>query len=229
MLKHHFQFCFSMKHNSFLFFISLLLLFSGGSCATLKNIGERIAKHPEKSAADKNESPEKYSGSITGFLGFAKHTICGSDKWEDPAGVQAGVVYPFYRINDFIDLRVEANMSMQGAKWEESDIRGRTNLLYINTPVMARYRTDFGLYAEAGLQSGFLISAREYKGTVENYKKNIRSMDLGIPIGIGYEFRNNFGIGIRIIPGFTDITRYSSAYDRNFVMALRGTYIFSFR
>ncbi|HOS73079.1 MAG TPA: outer membrane beta-barrel protein [Bacteroidales bacterium] len=217
-----------MRHNLFIFLISFLFLCSGQSCATFKNVGELIGKSTRRQLAD-NESPDNYSESITGFLGIVKHTVCGSEKWADPLGIQGGIIYPFYRINDLIDLRIEANISMQGAKWEESGIRGRTNLLYVNTPVVARYLTDFGFYAEGGIQSGFLISARKYEGTVENYKKNFRSVDLSIPLGIGYEFRNNFGIGIRIIPGFTDITRYSSAYDRNFVMAFRGTYIFSFK
>lgn len=188
-----------------------------------------MAKFPGMLRADNKSSPgypEENTVPVTGFLGIAKHTIYGSEKWEDPVGIQAGVIYPCYRINDFIDLRIEANISMQGAKWEESGIRGRTNLLYINTPVVARYQTDFGLYAEGGLQSGFLIYARKYEGTVENYMKNLRLLDFSIPVGIGYEFKNNFGIALRIISGFTDITRYSSAYDRNFVMALRGTYIF---
>ncbi|NLA48418.1 MAG: PorT family protein [Bacteroidales bacterium] len=221
-----------MKRNSFLFLISLLILCSGQSCVTVKNIRENIDKFPGiLRAGNKSSSgdPQENTGSVTGFSGIVKHTIYGSEKWEDPVGVQAGIIYPFYRINEFIDLRIEVNISMQGAKWEESGIRGRTNLLYINTPVVARYKTDFGLYAEGGLQSGFLISARKYEGTVENYMKNMRLPDLGIPVGIGYEFRNNFGIDIRIITGFTDITRYSPAYDRNFVMALRGTYIFSFK
>lgn len=218
------------------------MFLSGQSCATVKNIRENMGKLPGILLTDKKSSSgyqgtdvfsDDYSKentrSVTGFSGIVKHTICGNEKWEDPVGIQAGIIYPFYRINEFVDLRVEANISMQGAKWEESDIRGRTNLLYINIPVVARYQTDFGLYAEGGLQSGFLISARKYEGTVENYMKNMRLLDLGIPLGIGYEFRNNFGIGIRIITGFTDISRYSSSYDRNFVMALRGTYTFSFK
>ena len=211
----------------------------GQSCATIKSVWSDVKELPGK--FHQNDQYEVgYPGAntimvqdtlnnnkgITGVVAITKHTVYGSDKWHDPVSLQAGIIYPFYRFNDFLDLRVEANVSMQGAKWEEDDTKGRTNLVYINTPVVARYQSDFGFFAEAGIQPGFLISAKKYEGTVDNIMVNMRKLDLSFPIGLGYEFKSNFGVGLRVIPGLSDITRYSTSKDRNFVIALRGTYNF---
>lgn len=238
-LKHHLNSLVCMKRTLYIPLIVLPFLFLAQSCATVKNVWENITDLPELIRPDEkqplgypgvdvftNESAEENSRSITGFSGIVRHTIYGSEKWEDPLGIQVGVIYPFYSINHFLDLRGEVNFTMQGAKWIESDTKGRTNLIYINTPIVLRYQTDFGLFAEGGLQTGFLISARKYEGTVDNYMVNMRKIDLSIPIGIGFEFKNNFGVGLRMITGLTDISRYSASNDRNLVLALRGTYTF---
>jgi hypothetical protein len=67
-------------------------------------------------------------------LGLTKSSITGGESWKDPIGVQLGAIIPVYNINESMSVRVEANLSMQGAKWEESVYSGRLNLLYINVP-----------------------------------------------------------------------------------------------
>lgn len=229
-----------MKRKRYLLILLLLSLFFTQSCSSIKKVWESITMERPKHSADKRQgeigypgvkttteqTSEENSSGITGFAGILKSTITGDEKWEDPIGMQAGVIYPFYKINEYMTLRAEGNISMQGAKWEEDDIKGRTNLLYINAPVVFRYQTVLGIYGEAGLQPGFLISARKYEGTIDNYMTRMRKFDFSVPIGIGYEFRSNFGVGLRLIPGISDITRYAVDKDRNFVMTLRGTYTF---
>ena len=218
--------------------LTIISMLVSQSCSTIKSIWSDVKELPSK-FHQTDQYEVGYPGvptimvpdtskntSITGFVSITKHTVYGNDKWYDPVGLQAGVIYPFYRINDKIDLRAEANLSMQGAKWEGTDTKGRTNLLYINAPVVARYQFDFGFFAEAGIQPGFLVSAKKYEGTVDNIIVNMRKIDLSFPLGIGYEFKSNFGVGLRVIPGITDITRYAAGNDRNLVIALRGTYNF---
>jgi hypothetical protein len=57
---------------------------------------------------------------------------------------------------------------MQGAKWEDNTdgfIEGRTNLLYLNIPFVMRYRFKNGIFAEAGIQPGLLLLAKDkYNG-----------------------------------------------------------------
>jgi hypothetical protein len=96
----------------------------------------------------------------------------------------------------------------------------------LNFPFIARYQTESGFFGEAGLQPGILLSAKDKydEGGGDNYMDHMNKFDLSIPIGIGYEFKNNFGIAFRVIPGVNDITSDADETDRNLVFALRGTY-----
>jgi hypothetical protein len=158
-------------------------------------------------------------------LGLLKSSITGSESWQDPIGLQVGAIVPVANINEMISFRAEANLSMQGARWQEYELSGRTNLLYINVPLVVRYQTESGFFGEAGLQPGLLLSAKDkYEGTTETYMDHMNALDLSIPLGVGFEFKNNFGVGFRIIPGISDITKDKDYADRNLVFALRGTY-----
>lgn len=163
-------------------------------------------------------------------LGVAKTSIIGSESWQDPIGFQAGVIVPVANINEMISIRAEANLSLQGAKWEEGSWSGKTVLLYINIPFVARYLTSSGFFAEAGIQPGFLLSAKDkYDGTSESYMDHMNAFDLSIPVGVGYEFENNFGLSFRVIPGISDITKDEDDADRNLVFVLRGIYRLKFK
>ena len=53
--------------------------------------------------------------------------------------------------------------------------------------------------------------------------------DFSILFEIGYEFDNNLGVGLRVIPGLTNINSTDNAdqyKDHNFVVAGRVTYTF---
>jgi len=167
------------------------------------------------------------NATVSALLGAQKSSILGSESWKDPVGFQVGAIVPVLNIGKSMSLRVEANLSMQGARWEYPDLDGRTNLLYINAPLVVRYQTTSGLFGEAGLQPGLLLSAKDkYEGTKDNYMDHMNKFDLSIPLGVGYEFKNNFGVGLRVIPGLTDITKDEDEKDSNFVVVLRGTYTF---
>jgi hypothetical protein len=172
----------------------------------------------------------QFPGNITPavVLGIQKSSITGSDSWKDPIGMQVGIIVPFLDISEALSLRAEASLSMQGAKWEGDGYDGRTNLLYINVPVVVRYQLPGGFFGEAGLQPGLLVSARDkYDDYTDSYMDYMNKFDLSIPVGIGYEFGNNIGVGLRVIPGITDITEDSDDKDHNLVFALRVTYTFN--
>jgi len=85
-------------------------------------------------------------------------------------------------------------------------------------------------YGEIGFQPGLLLSAKDnYEGGSDDWSDYFKTFDLGIPLGVGYDFPNNFGIGFRVTPGVLNINagEYADEYkDRNVVVALRGTYTF---
>ncbi len=129
-----------------------------------------------------------------------------------------------------MSVRVEANLSMQGAKWEESVYSGRLNLLYINVPVVLRYQTESGLFAEAGIQPGILISAKDkWEDFSENIMDHMNKLDISIPVEVGYQINDKVSIGVRVIPGITDITEDEDEADRNLVFALRGTWRLNYK
>jgi outer membrane immunogenic protein len=165
-----------------------------------------------------------------------KSSIVGeSDSWKDPIGAQAGIIVNL--LDEFVpsmSIRGEANISMQGARWEddwgEGLITGKTTLIYANLPIVLRYQHETGFFGEAGIQPGLLLSAKDkYEGETYNYKEWVNSFDFGIPLGAGYEFpNNNIGVGARIIIGVSNINKGDDVYkDHNLVFALRGTYTFN--
>jgi hypothetical protein len=163
--------------------------------------------------------------------GLSKSSIVGeSESWKDPLGGQVGVIVSLTNFSESLSLKAEANISMQGAKWEEMInglVEGRTNLLYLNVPVVLRYRFKNGVFAEAGIQPGLLLMAKDkYNGITEDYKDYVNTFDLGIPAGIGYEFKKRYAIGLRVIQGITNINSQDAAKDYNFVAALRFIYTF---
>jgi hypothetical protein len=168
---------------------------------------------------------------FSAVAGLSKSSIVGeSDSWKDPVGAQAGVIVSLTNFSESLSLKAEANISMQGAKWEEfinGLVEGRVNLLYLNVPVVVRYRFKNGIFAEAGIQPGLLLMAKDkYNGITEDYKDNVNTFDLGIPAGIGYEFKKRYSVGLRVIQGITNINSVSDAKDYNFVAALRFIYTF---
>lgn len=158
-----------------------------------------------------------------------------SDSWSGAWGIQVGAeaLVPF---NCTCPLQAWGgiNFSMQGAGWEddwgEGTETGVTRLWYLNVPLTARYPFGNGFYAEAGLQPGFLLSAKDkWDGESVDWGDWVKTFDLGIPLGVGYDFPNNIGVNLRVIPGLLNINEgeYADSYkDRNFVVALRGTYTF---
>jgi outer membrane immunogenic protein len=189
----------------------LTILFASASCVTIKVAEHRINAGPQHSR----------------FFG-------DSDSYKHAYGFQAGLSTGIMdMINRSICLRAEANISLQGAGYEDDfgngPMEGITRLLYLNVPVLAEYRFENGFFAEAGLQPGFLLSAKDkFEGETYDYKDWVNFFDFGIPFGFGYQFKNNFGIGLRIIPGLTNINagEETVSKDRNLVIAIRGSYTF---
>ena len=173
---------------------------------------------------------------ITVNLAGVHSRITGdSDSWSGAFGFQGGVeAHIPFNCNIPLTVWVGTNVSMQGSGWEEDWgeglTKGTSRLWYLNFPLTTRYQFGNNVYGEIGLQPGFLLSAKDnYEGESEDIKDWFKTFDLGIPLGLGYDFPNNFGVGLRVTPGVINInsSEYSDEYkNHNFVIALRGTYTF---
>lgn len=73
---------------------------------------------------------------------------------------------------------------------------------YLNIPVLAKYYITDAFSVEAGPQIGFLLSA---KSRGEDIKDLFKSTDYGLNLGIGYDFTENFALGVRYTIGLSDI------------------------
>ena len=171
----------------------------------------------------------------TNIAGVNSRFTGDSDSWTSAFGFQGGVeAHVSFNCNVPLTAWAGLNVSMQGAGWEEDWgeglIKGTTRLWYLNFPLTTRYMFGDSFYGEIGLQPGILLSAKDnYDGGSDDWSDYFKTFDLGIPLGVGYDFPNNFGVGLRVTPGVLNInsSEYADEYkNRNFVVALRGTYTF---
>ena len=117
-------------------------------------------------------------------------------------GFHAGGLVKF-RITDNLSIQEEFLFSTQGAK-VKNNLFGKEdiNVSYITVPFLVKYRTNIGLYFEAGPQFG--IRASEDAGntfTGEFAKKT----DLAFAGGLGYQAKSGFGFGVRYVAGISKV------------------------
>jgi hypothetical protein len=122
--------------------------------------------------------------------------------------------------------------SHQGGKYkEENGLEGKVVTSYINASVLFRYQTTGGFYVDAGLRPGMLLSSRDkYLDQNDDYSDNTNKFHLGLPLGIGYRFKNGVGIGVKVTPGLTSIYPTDDSEDqpnKNFVAGVTLSYAFS--
>jgi hypothetical protein len=103
------------------------------------------------------------------------------------AGVYSEVFFDY-----FLMMQAELLLSYQGhAPFDDSNFSSSLNLWYINLPIMARYNLGYNFNVHAGIQLGFLMSAKaKYNDPAfEDFdvKDQIKALDFGIPVGVGYE------------------------------------------
>ncbi len=172
------------------------------------------------------EAGEMY---IKPMVGATFTTITNSDHAKFKFGLVGGAEFG-YQISDPFAITAGALYSMQGAKADDVDgTKDYTNTItYINIPILANYYIFPGFAIKAGLQPGFLVSAKtkytagghdvEVTGT-DGYKK----VDFSIPVGLSYEF-SDFVIDARYNIGLTKIADLEGSKQKNSVIMLTVGY-----
>lgn len=108
-------------------------------------------------------------------------------------------------------LQPELVFSMQGAKSNDAD-DAKINLNYLNVPLLFQYMFDNGFRLQAGPQLGFLLSAKtKSDGDSFDVKDSFNSIDLSIPVGVGYVTPSGFGIDARYAFGLSNISEEDDA------------------
>jgi len=193
----------------------------------------RQQKQQEKKVSKTGKTSDVWSFYFAGLLS----SKTGDTPNYDPvAGIQFGVETQIIPISEDIGLGVGAAYSTQGGKYESNEYvpggdynrTSRTSRLnYLNFPVMVRYQNQRnGLFAEAGVQPGLLLSAKDKGKTTNDIKDEGKKFDVGIPIGVGYKFKNKIGVGLRFTPGLVNVNKDEQYKNRNMVTSLRASYSF---
>ena len=92
-------------------------------------------------------------------------------------------------------LQPELYFSTQGAKWE---VEGKTELSYLNIPLLAKYRTASRFFGETGPQVGFMLSAHDtFDGEKEDVKEYLNTTDFSWAFGAGYQLNSQISLNLR--------------------------------
>ncbi len=122
------------------------------------------------------------------------------------------------KVIERLAIQPELLYSSQGARYHvdgSSDSGRAYKLDYINIPVLAKFYVTKEFTVEAGPQIGFLVSA---KNEDRDIKDAFKGTDFGFNFGAGYNFTDNFSVGLRYTVGVSglfdrDYNDFGSYYD----------------
>lgn len=127
-----------------------------------------------------------------------------ADDSKAKAGIYGGA-FANIPIAESFSIQPEILYNGVGSKYDgDSDLR--LNLDYISIPVMFQYNFVPNFYVEAGPQFGFLINSK-LKSDVGSFDADdvFKGFDVGIGLGAGYYFTDDFGVTARFVAGLNDI------------------------
>ncbi len=168
----------------------------------------------------------QYSGgelTLQPKIGLNVSNLSNYDESDYKAGLQAGIEAE-YHINNWFAISGGLMYSQQGA--DNNKYKVTTKLDYLNIPVMANFYVAQGLALKAGLQPGFLLSAKNDDANIKNV---CETADIAIPVGISYEYKG-FCLDARFAPSlscvFSDDNRDYSDKSKHEVFSLTFGYKF---
>jgi hypothetical protein len=127
-------------------------------------------------------------------------------------GFHAGGTVAFKFTKNFL-IQQEFLFSTEGVKnkgdeFNKEDIR----LYYISVPILLKYRTNIGLYVEAGTQVG--MKAKEEVAGL-NGREFAKKLDVAAVGGIGFQSKIGLGIGARYVYGLSKVGDFDISNTRN--------------
>lgn len=167
---------------------------------------------------------------IKPMAGATLSTFTGdADNTKMRLGLAAGAEFG-YMFTEQFGATAGMLVSMQGANYKDTNYSKdmSSTLTYLNVPMLANYYIFPGFAVKAGVQFGYLLSAK-YKGSEnvngswydydESSTDGLKKLDISIPLGISYEF-SDFVIDARYNLGVSNINDDSSATVKNGVIML---------
>ena len=137
-----------------------------------------------------------------------------------------------YALKERLSIAAGINFDMLGYGIEDTEgIKDwHTSLNYLAVPAVVNFYVWKGLALKAGLQPGFLLSAKEsYKVNGDKHSTTVTSdcnkFDLSIPIGVSFEF-SRVVIDARYLLGLTKVNKEGDKSYRNSVILITTGYKF---
>jgi hypothetical protein len=124
-------------------------------------------------------------------------------------------------------LQPELMFSAQGRQQTISGIDYRTNLSYINMPVLVQYMAGSGFRLQTGPQLGLLVDAESgVEDNEANVKDNYKTADISWVFGVSFLTSSNLGIDARYNLGLSNINDVGNAEVKNRVWQIGVFYQF---
>ncbi|MDR3711226.1 MAG: porin family protein [Puia sp.] len=142
-------------------------------------------------------------------------------------GFHAGALLDF-QLTKNLFIQEEFLFSSQGAKIK-GDLFESQNVKvnYFTVPFLLKYRTNPGLYIEAGPQVGMRTSENIGSTPIGEFAKKL---DLSAVGGLGFQSKSGFGIGVRYVAGLSKVGDFQLSDEkpdfRNSVIQASVFYIF---
>lgn len=134
-------------------------------------------------------------------------------------------------LSDKFAIQPELVYSVQGATTKVLNKEVKTQLSYLNLPIMAKYFVAEGISVELGPQIGFLMSAKNKSGSdSQDFKDSVKGIDFGLGFGAGYRLENGLNFGARYNIGMSDISDSEDMTDvsiKNNVIQISVGYFFN--
>lgn len=161
--------------------------------------------------------------SVVGGAGIS--SVFGSKNFTPKAAYLFGIEKNVHRFSNRSLLNFGIQLSFSGAAYTETVTvepltmlksisdealvnTGKVNTSYLSMPLLYRYQHENGLFLEAGIQSSFMLGAKDIadSGEKNDAKKYIKFVDIEIPVGIGYWLNERFSLGARAVYGLTNLS-----------------------
>jgi hypothetical protein len=131
-----------------------------------------------------------------------------SIEFDADAALNLGVIADFKGKDNF-NLRSGLLYNGYSSSLTYDGEKQKTTVNYLSVPLLGRFKVSEGLYAIAGPQLNFLLSAKErYDGsTSDDLKDAIKSTSFSGIFGAEYQFSDKFRLGVNYTAGLSNIAK----------------------
>lgn len=163
---------------------------------------------------------------LKGGVNVANIKIENASEGDSRIGFHAGGLAHIH-ISRHFALQPEVVFSTQGRRETIGGIKYKTNLSYINFPLLAQFMTGGGFRLQTGPQLGILVDAETgVDDNTSDITDSYKTVDVSWSFGASYLTTSGFGFDARYNLGLTNINDLSSREVKNRVFQVGVFYQF---